>query len=88
MKFSLEGNKFELKSIIGKPYKVVSSNGMIELLKNGHQGVIVQLCLLDVQTSKSSIPIDIQGIIDKHSKLFEDIPIGSPPTRNHDHDFT
>jgi translation elongation factor EF-4 len=25
-------------------------------------------------------------IIDKHSKVFEDIPKGLPPTRNHDHE--
>jgi hypothetical protein len=60
---------------------------MTQLLKKGHQGVIAQLCSLDVQTSKPSIPLDLQGIIDKHSKVFEDIPKGLPPTRNHDHDI-
>jgi hypothetical protein len=70
MKFSLEGKKIELSGIIGKPNKVISSNGMKNLLKKGHQGVVVQLCSLDVQTSKPSIPIDLQGIIDKHSKVF------------------
>jgi hypothetical protein len=58
---------------------------MTKLLKKGHHGVISQLCSLDVQTSKPSIPLDLQGIIDKHSKLFEYIPKGLPPTRNHDH---
>jgi hypothetical protein len=53
---------------------------MTKLLKKGHQGVIAQLCLLDVQTSKPSIPQDLQRIIDKHSKVFEDIPKGLPPT--------
>jgi hypothetical protein len=85
MKFSLEGKEIELRGIIGKPGKVISSNGMIELLKKGHQGIIAQLCSLDVQTSKPSIPQDLQGIIDKHYKVFEDIPKGLPPTRNHDH---
>jgi hypothetical protein len=66
---------------------VVSSNGMTKLLKKGHQGVIVQLCSLDVRTSKPPIHLDIQGIIDKHSKVFEDIPRGLPPTHNHDHDI-
>jgi hypothetical protein len=70
MKFPLEGKKIELSGIIGKPNKVISSNGMKNLLKKGHQGVVVQLCSLDVQTSKPSIPIDLQGIIDKHSKVF------------------
>jgi hypothetical protein len=60
---------------------------MKQLLKKGHQGVIAQLCSPDVQTSKPSIPLDLQGIIDNHSKVFEDIPKGIPPTRNHDHDI-
>jgi hypothetical protein len=59
---------------------------MTKLLKKRHQGIIEQLCSLDVQTSKPSIPQDLQGIIDKHSKVFEDIPKGLPPTRNHDHE--
>jgi hypothetical protein len=66
---------------------VISSNGMTKLLKKGHQGVIAQLCSLDVQTSKPSIPQDLQGIIDKNSKVFEDIPRGLPPTQNHDHEI-
>jgi hypothetical protein len=74
MKFSLEGKEFELRGIMGKPSKVLSSNEMTKLLKKGHQGVIVQLCSLYVQTSKPYIPLDLQGIIDKHPKVFEDIP--------------
>jgi hypothetical protein len=85
MKFSLEGKEIELRGITGKPSKVITSNGMKKLLKKGHQGVIVQLCSLDVQTSKPYIPLDLQGIIDKHSKVFEYIPRGIPPTLNHDH---
>jgi hypothetical protein len=87
MEFSLEGKEIELRGITGKPSKVISSNGMTKLLKKGHQGVIAQLCSLDVQTSKPFIPLDFHGIIDKHSILFEDIPKGLPPTRNHDHDI-
>jgi hypothetical protein len=60
---------------------------MTKLLKKGHQGIIAQLCSLYVQTSKPSIPQDFQGIIDKHSKVFEDILKGLPPTRNHDHEI-
>jgi hypothetical protein len=87
MKFSLEGKEIELRGITGKPSKVISFNGMKKLLKTGHQGVISQLCSLYVQTSKPSIPLDLQGIIDNNSKVFEDIPKGLPPTRNHDHDI-
>ena len=80
MKFSLEGKEIELRCITTKPGKVISSNGMKKLLKKEHQCVIAQLCSLDVQTSKPSIPQDIQRIIDKNSKVFEDIPKGLPPT--------
>jgi hypothetical protein len=87
MKFSLEGKEIELRGITGKPGKVISSNGMTKLLKKGHRGIIAQLCSLDVQTSKPSIPQYLQRIIDKHSKVFEYIPKGLPPTRNHDHEI-
>ena len=56
MKFSLEGKEIELRGIIGKLGKVISSNDMKKLLKKGHQGIIAQLCSLDFQTSKPSIP--------------------------------
>jgi hypothetical protein len=85
MKFSLEGKEIELRGITGKPRRVISSNGMRKLLKKGHQGVIVQLCSLYVQISKPFIPLDLQGIIDKHSKVFEDIPRGLLPTQNNFH---
>jgi hypothetical protein len=85
MKFSLEGKEIELRGITRKPNKVIRSNGMTQLLKKEHQGVIVQLCSLDVQTSKPSIPLNLQGIIDKQSKVFEYIPKGIPPTHDHDH---
>jgi hypothetical protein len=80
MKFSLEGKEIELTDIIGKPSKVTSFNDMTKLLKNGHQGVIAQLCSLYVQQSNPSIPQDLQRIIDKHSNVFEYIPKGLPPT--------
>jgi hypothetical protein len=70
MKFSLEGKENELKGITGKPSKVIISNAMSKLLKKGHHGLILQLCSLDVQPSNPSIPLDIQGVIDKHSKVF------------------
>jgi hypothetical protein len=56
MKFSLEGKEIELRGITGKPGKVIISNGMTKLLKKGNQGIIAQLCSLDVQTSKTYIP--------------------------------
>jgi hypothetical protein len=87
MKFSLEGKEIELRDITRKPSKVIRSNGMTKLLKKGNQGVVAQLCSLYFQTYKPSISLYLQGIIDKHSKVFEDIPKGIQPTQNHDHDI-
>ena len=55
------------------------------LLNKGHQGVVAQLCSLDVQTSKLPISPYIQRVINKNSKVFEDILKGLPPIRYFDH---
>ena len=79
LKFFSEGREIELRGIKGKPSKVIISHGMTKLLKKGRQGIIVNLFSLDVQTSKSTIPLDLQKVIDNHSKVFEDMPKGLPP---------
>ena len=84
MKFSLEGKEVELRGITGKPRKIISANGMTKLLKKEQQGVIPQLCSLEVPTSKSFISLDLQKVLDNHSKVFE-TPKGLPPIRDHDH---
>ena len=68
-----------------KPRKVISSHSMTKLLRKGNQGVIAQLCSLDVQTYTSYISLDLQKVIHKHSKVFEDVPKGLPPPRDQDH---
>ena len=85
MRFSLGGNKIEFKGIQGKPSKVISSNSMTKLLKKGNWGVVSQLCLLDVQTSIFYAPLDLQIVINNHSKVFSEMPKGLPPARDHDH---
>ena len=57
---------------------------MAKLLKKEQWGVIAQLCSLDVSTSKSPISLDLQNILDNHSKVFE-TPKGLPPIHDHDH---
>ena len=74
MKISLEGKEIKLRGIIGKPGKVISSNGMTKLLKKGYVDVISQLFSLAFQTSKPSIPLDLQGIIDKIPKYLNIFP--------------
>ena len=40
MKFYAEGKEIELRGISGKPGKIISSNGMTNLLKKEQRGVI------------------------------------------------
>jgi hypothetical protein len=63
---------------------VIISNSMKQLLKIGHHGVISQLRLLYVQTSRPSSLVVLQNIIDNHSKVFG-LPKGLPPTQDHYH---
>ena len=58
---------------------------MTKLLKKGHQGIVAQLCSLDVQTSNFPISPDIQRVINNIYKVFEDITKGIPPIRYFDH---
>jgi hypothetical protein len=58
---------------------------MTKLLKKGHLGVIAQLCSLDVQTSISSSRVDLQKVINNHSKVYGEMPKGLPPARDHNH---
>jgi hypothetical protein len=70
MRFYSNGKEIESRGIQGKPSMVIGSNSMEKLLKNGHHGAISQLCSLDVQTSISSAPLDLQIVINNHSKVF------------------
>eukprot|EP00253_Pinus_taeda_P028985 PITA_28985 len=69
---------------LGKPGKIISSNGMRKLLKKEQRSVIAQLCSLDVSTLESSISIDIQKVLENHSKVFETLK-GLPPICDNDH---
>lgn len=84
LKFFWEGKEFQLRGITRKPWKILISNGMTKLFKKEQWGVIKKLCTLGVQTSKSSISLDLQKVLDNHSKVFEN-PTWLPPIRDHDH---
>ena len=50
--FFSKGKEVELIGITWKPRKIIISNGMKNLLKKEQRGIISQLCLLEVPTSK------------------------------------
>jgi len=84
LKFFWEGKGVELRGIIGKLGKIIISYGMKKLLKKEQWGVIAQLCLVEIQTLKSSLFRDLQKFLDNYSKVFE-TPKGFPPIFDHDH---
>jgi hypothetical protein len=77
MRIYSEGNEIELIGIQGKPSKVIGSNSMKKLI----HGLIAQLCSLDPQTSRPFSFVDLQKVINNHSKVFREIPKGLPPTQ-------
>ena len=84
MKFSVEGKEVELRGIARNLGNIISSNSMTKFLKKEQQGVIAQLCSLDVSTLESSISPDLQIVLDNLSKVFE-TPKGLPPICDRDH---
>jgi len=74
MRFSSERKEIKLRGIQGKLSMVISFNSMKQLLKNGHHGVIAQLCSLNVQTTISSSQLDLQIVINNHFKVFGEMP--------------
>jgi hypothetical protein len=85
MRFSSYGKEIELRGIQVKPSKVISSNTVRKLPKKGHHGVVSQLCSLDVQISISYTPLDLQIVINNHSKVSGEMPKDLPLARDHDH---
>ncbi|KAH9297684.1 hypothetical protein KI387_029366, partial [Taxus chinensis] len=53
--------------------------------KKGAEGFVAQLFSLEAHHSKDIIPSDMQAVLDAHSVVFENIPKGLPPKRDHDH---
>jgi len=70
LNFFWEGKEVELRGIEGKPGKIINSNTMKNLLNKEKRGVIAQLCLVMVPTSKSCISPDLQKVLDKLFYLF------------------
>jgi hypothetical protein len=64
---------------------VLSSNSMTKLFKKGHHGVIAQFCSLDVKTFVSFAPLDLQLVINNHSKVFGEIPKVLSRAQDHNH---
>ena len=57
---------------------------MKNILEKLQWGIILQLCSLEVTTSKPSISPYLQNVFDNHSKVFE-TPKGLLPISDHDH---
>ena len=57
---------------------------MTNILRKYQWGVIAQFFSPNVQTPKLYIPPYLQQALENHSKVFDNIHIGLPPTQDHD----
>jgi hypothetical protein len=84
---SEEGNKVTLKGMKENTPKVVSAKRMEVVFSHGGVAYAAK-CLVvtqNTQEKRISYSHDIQGIIDKHEKVFGRIPPGKPPDRGFEH---
>ena len=66
LKFFWEEKEVELRGITGKLGNISGSNGMKNILRKDKNGVIAQLCTLDVQTSNSCISPNLQKVLENN----------------------
>ncbi|KAH9298821.1 hypothetical protein KI387_030503, partial [Taxus chinensis] len=85
MRFHLDGRTIQLNGIVAKSPQIISSHQMQKVFKKGVERFIAKLFSIEVQNTKSSMPPDLQKIVDAHSSVFDAIPKGLPLVRDHDH---
>jgi len=85
MIFELEGIQYELKGLKYGPSEVINSHGMETLVKNGSKGVVFKLYYMEVNQEDENIPEELRCTLEWHYRVFQEIPKGLPPSRDHEH---
>ena len=70
MQFQSQGKVVELRGLKEKSPQMVSSHQMQKLLKKDADGLVAQLCSLEVSQSNALTHSDLQAIIDHHLVIF------------------
>jgi hypothetical protein len=58
---------------------------MQKLLKKGVNGLIAKIYYMEAQQEAERVLSDMQHILDKHDKAFQEIPKGVPQKQYHKH---
>ena len=84
--FKHEGKDVILRGMTDGSAKIVSCNKMERILKHDQGEMIAQCLIMDNNPTKEKIfHLEIQPILEKYKKVFEDIPPGLPPKRGFEH---
>jgi hypothetical protein len=84
---SEEGKRVTLKGMTENTPRVVSAKRMEVVFRHGDMAYAAE-CLVvtqNTQDKRQHYSLDIQRIIDKHEKVFGQIPPGQPPDRGFEH---
>lgn len=87
LEFMVDGKKMVLKAMPDGGSRMVSARRMEALFRHGDMDCAVQ-CFVSSKPTPNSEPhyhVDIQVVLDKHSKVFGEIPPGRPPERGFEH---
>ena len=85
MKFELEGIQYELKGLKSGPFQVIISHRMEKLLKMGSSGVVVRLYSMKAKLKDENILEELKCTWEEHHMVFQEIPKGKHPSRDHEH---
>ena len=82
-----EGKSVVLKGMNTYPSQVISAKSMRSVMRRGDIEWVVenQITTEGTTTKVSSQPKDIKNLLQKHKRVFEDLPHGRPPNRGIQH---
>ena len=85
--FKWEGQKHKLYGFQAPENQIVSSSQMMKMIQKGAPAYLVQCHQLEMLSTKmiNEVSLEVQGIIQKHEKIFQDLPMKIPPNREIEH---
>jgi hypothetical protein len=83
IQFKWKGKSYKLYGFQPPQTQVVSSQQMETMIRKGEIAYFIQCHNIEIQESEhdDSRTLDIQDLIQKHKKVFQDIPMELPPQR-------
>jgi hypothetical protein len=87
IKFKWQGKRYKLYGFQPPQTQVVSSQQMEKMIQKGATAYFIQCHQMEIQESEqdNSRAPEIQELIQKHKKVFQDLPMELPPQRRIEH---